>query len=84
MNDYIAPVYQETYRVLSALIIALGAGIGVKGVLNVLDGCGNNVPGIQELGERQLKMAGNLVFLAVYVKEGILPEPEIMEYLAAR
>ena len=69
---------------LKVLVIALGAGLGVWGVINLLEGCGNNHPAAKEQGERQIKAGGNLVFLAAYLRNGTLPAPEIMEYLAAQ
>lgn len=78
------PIPQEAYYPLSMLFIILGVSLSIMGVFNVLEGCGNNTPSIRELGERQLKIGGNLVFLSAYIKKGILPEPEIMEYLATR
>lgn len=84
MNDHTTPIPQEALGALADLITALGAGIGTWGVINLLEGCGNDVPAMREQGEKQLKAGGNLVFLAAFIRNGTLPEPEIMEYLAAR
>ena len=81
MNDLIP---QEFYPVLHRLLTAIGIGICIYGVLNVLEGAGNNVPDAQELGERQLKAGRNLFILAAYIKKGTLPDPETIEYLNAR
>lgn len=78
------PIPQEAYYPLSFLFTTLGVSLSIMGVLNVLEGCGNNAPAMRELGERQLKIGGNFVFLSSYIKKGILPEPEIMEYLTTR
>ena len=42
---------------LSTLVIALGAGLGVWGVVNLLEGYGNDNPGAKSQGIKQL-MAG--------------------------
>lgn len=76
--------FNSAVDVLQTLVIALGAGLGVWGVINLLEGCGNNHPAAKEQGERQIKAGGNLVFLAAYLRNGTLPAPEIMEYLAAQ
>ena len=81
MND---PIPQELYPVLHRLLTAIGIGICIYGVLNVLEGAGNNVPDAQELGERQLKAGRNLFILAAYIKKGTLPAPETIEYLNKR
>ena len=81
MNE---PIPQEAYYPLSVLVLAIGAGFSILGTRNVLEGCSNNAPAARELGERQLKIGGNFAFLSAYIKKGILPAPEIMEYLAER
>lgn len=42
---------------LKVLVIALGAGLGVWGVINLLEGYGNDNPGAKSQGVKQL-MAG--------------------------
>ena len=44
-------------NVLQTLVIALGAGLGVWGVINLLEGYGNDNPGAKSQGMKQL-MAG--------------------------
>ena len=42
---------------MKTLVIALGAGLAVWGVINLLEGCGNDNPGAKSQGMKQL-MAG--------------------------
>ena len=42
---------------LSTLVVALGAGLGVWGLINLLEGYGNDNPGAKSQGMKQL-MAG--------------------------
>ena len=42
---------------LQTLVVALGAGLGVWGVINLLEGYGNDNPGAKSQGIKQL-MAG--------------------------
>ena len=49
--------FNEAINVLQTLVIALGAGLGVWGVINLLEGYGNDYPGAKSQGMKQL-MAG--------------------------
>ena len=49
--------FNEAINVLQTLVIALGAGLGVWGVINLLEGYGNVNPGAKSQGMKQL-MAG--------------------------
>ena len=81
MNE---PIPQEAYYPLSVLVLAIGAGFSISGMRNVLEGYSNNDPAARELGKRLLKIGGNFAFLSASIQKGILPAPEIMEYLAER
>ena len=49
--------FNSAIGVLQTLVIALGAGLGVWGVVNLLEGYGNDNPGAKSQGMKQL-MAG--------------------------
>ena len=49
--------FNQAITVLQTLVIALGAGLGVWGVINLLEGYGNDNPGDKSQGMKQL-MAG--------------------------
>lgn len=49
--------FTSTVTTLSQLVVALGAGLGVWGVINLLEGYGNDNPGAKSQGIKQL-MAG--------------------------
>ena len=49
--------FNEAINVLQTLVIALGAGLGVWCVINLLEGYGNDNPGAKSQGMKQL-MAG--------------------------
>ena len=49
--------FNQAITVLQTLVIALGAGLGVWGVINLLEGYGNDNPGAKRQGMKQL-MAG--------------------------
>lgn len=54
--------FTEAVNVLKTLVIALGAGLAVWGVVNLLEGYGNDNPGAKSQGIKQL-MAGGVVVL---------------------
>lgn len=49
--------FNSAVTVLQTLVIALGAGLGIWGVINLLEGYGNDNPGAKSQGMKQL-MAG--------------------------
>ena len=61
LDDFRPTLFMEFFNqaitVLQTLVIALGAGLGVWGVINLLEGYGNDNPGAKSQGMKQL-MAG--------------------------
>ena len=54
----------EAINVLQTLVIALGAGLAVWGVVNLLEGYGNDNPGAKSQGMKQLMAGGGIVIIA--------------------
>ena len=54
--------FTSAISTLQTLVVALGAGLGVWGVINLLEGYGNDNPGAKSQGMKQL-MAGGCVAL---------------------
>ena len=50
---------------LQTLVIALGAGLGVWGVVNLLEGYGSDNPGAKSQGMKQLMAGGGIVLLGM-------------------
>ena len=50
---------------LSTLVIALGAGLGVWGVVNLLEGYGQDNPGAKSQGVKQLMAGGGVILIGV-------------------
>ena len=46
--------FQSSITVLQTLVIALGAGLGVWGVVNLLEGYGNDNPGAKSQGMKHV------------------------------
>ena len=55
--------FQSAIDVLKTLVIALGAGLGVWGVINLLEGYGNDNPGAKSQGMKQLMAGGGIILL---------------------
>ena len=46
--------FNQAITVLQTRVIALGAGLGIWGVINLLEGYGNDNPGAKSQGMKQL------------------------------
>ena len=55
--------FSEAVNVLQTLVIALGAGPAVWGVVNLLEGYGNDNPGAKSQGIKQLMAGGGVVLI---------------------
>ena len=57
--------FNSAVGVLQTLVIALGAGLGIWGVINLLEGYGNDNPGAKSQGMKQLMAGGGIVLLGM-------------------
>ena len=48
---------------MKTLVIALGAGLGVWGIVNLLEGYGNDNPGAKSQGMKQLMAGGGIALV---------------------
>ena len=48
---------------LQTLVIALGAGLGIWGAINLMEGYGNDNPGAKSQGMKQLMAGGGVVLI---------------------
>ena len=62
--------FNSAVTVLQTLVIALGAGLGIWGAINLLEGYGNDNPGAKSQGMKQL-MAGGGVALIGTTSQGM-------------
>lgn len=51
--------------VLQTLVIALGAGTGILGAINLLEGYGNDNPGAKSQGMNQLMAGGSVAIIGI-------------------
>ena len=66
--------FNEAITVLQTLVVALGAGLGICGAINLLEGYGNDNPGAKSQGMKQL-MAGAGVAVVGMVLVPLLSGP---------
>ena len=57
--------FNSAIGVLQTLVIALGAGLGIWGVINLLEGYGNDNPGAQSQGLKQLMAGGGVALIGI-------------------
>ena len=57
--------FNQAITVLQTLVIALGAGLGIWGVINLLEGYGNDNPGAKSQGMKQLMAGGGIAVVGM-------------------
>ena len=57
--------FASAITTLQTLVIALGAGLGVWGVVNLLEGYGSDNPGAKSQGMKQLMAGGGVVLIGL-------------------
>jgi uncharacterized protein YneF (UPF0154 family) len=55
--------YTSAVSTLQTLVIAIGAGLGVWGVINLMEGYGNDNPGAKSQGIKQLMSGGGIILI---------------------
>ena len=57
--------FSSAVSTLSTLVTAIGAGLGVWGVVNLLEGYGNDNPGAKSQGMKQLMAGGGVALIGM-------------------
>ena len=57
--------FAEAIDTLRILVIALGAGLGVWGIVNLMEGYGADNPGAKSQGIKQLMSGGGIILLGM-------------------
>lgn len=55
--------FNQSITVLQTLVVAIGAGLGVWGVVNLMEGYGNDNPGAKSQGMKQLMSGGSVILI---------------------
>ena len=59
--------FSNTVTVLQTLVIAIGTGLGIWGLVNLLEGYGNDNPGAKSQGIKQLMAGGGIALIGTTV-----------------
>lgn len=57
--------FNQAISTLSVLVIVIGAGLGVWGAVNLLEGYGSDNPGAKSQGIKQLMSGGGIILIGV-------------------
>ncbi|HEL1628392.1 TPA: Maff2 family protein [Streptococcus suis] len=57
--------FTQGVDVLKTLVIAIGGGLGAWGVINLMEGYGNDNPGAKSQGIKQLTAGGGIVLIGL-------------------
>ena len=57
--------FNSAVGVLQTLVVALGAGLGIWGVINLLEGYGQDNPASKSQGIKQLMAGGGVVLIGL-------------------
>ncbi len=57
--------FNSAVGVLQTLVIALGAGLAIWGVVNLMEGYGNDNPGAKSQGMKQLMAGGGVALIGM-------------------
>ena len=57
--------FTSAVTTLQTLVVALGAGLGVWGVVNLLEGYGSDNPGSKSQGMKQLMAGGGVALIGI-------------------
>lgn len=57
--------FTEGINTLKILVIAIGAGLGVWGSINLMEGYGSDSPGAKSQGIKQLMAGGGIVLIGI-------------------
>ena len=65
--------FNSAVDVLQTLVIALGAGLGIWGGINLMEGYGNDNPGAKSQGMKQLMAGGGVALIGLTLVPLTLP-----------
>lgn len=62
-ETFIMAFFNSAVGVLQTLVVALGAGLGIWGAINLMEGYGNDNPGAKSQGMKQLMAGGGVALI---------------------
>ena len=64
-DSYFMAFFTQAITLLQTIVIALGGGLGVWGIINLLEGYGGDNPGAKSQGMKQLMAGGGIVLVGM-------------------
>ena len=64
-EEIIMAFFQSSITVLQTLVVAIGAGLGLWGGINLMEGYGNDNPGAKSQGIKQLMAGGGIALIGM-------------------
>ena len=68
---FAAEFITEALGQLGVVIIAIGGGLGIWGIVNLLEGYGNDNAGAKSQGIKQLMAGGGLILIGIFVPDAL-------------
>jgi len=65
MEEDIMAFFNSAVDILQTLVIALGAGLGIWGIINLLEGYGQDNPASKSQGMKQLMAGGGVALIGM-------------------
>ena len=62
-EEYHMGFFTSSISILQKLVVAIGAGLGVWGAVNLMEGYGNDNPGAKSQGIKQLMSGGGVILI---------------------
>ncbi len=63
--------FQDALNVLKTVLILIGAGVGIWGIVNLLEGYGNDNPGAKSQGMKQLMAGIGVALVGVFAPDAL-------------
>ena len=64
-EEFYMEFFTQAITLLQTIVIALGGGLGVWGIINLLEGYGGDNPGAKSQGMKQLMAGGGIVLVGM-------------------
>ena len=67
LEKYVMQFFISAVGTLSTLVIAIGSGLGIWGVINLLEGYGQDNPAAKSQGIKQFVAGGGIILIGTQV-----------------
>lgn len=71
LDDKSKKFFEDALGVLKTVLILIGAGVGIWGIVNLLEGYGNDNPGAKSQGMKQLMAGVGVALVGVFAPDAM-------------